>query len=240
MEGSNSFFSGSPKTMFFSGFVAGVAIIAVIAALYLANLSMSDGSQPAVAGGNDEVVDEGDTGDAKPTAGAVPGISEDDHVLGNPKADVVLIEYSDFECPFCSRHIPTMEQIVDEYGDQIALVFRHFPLSFHQEALPAAVASECAAEQDKFWEFHDELFANNTRLGDNLYEEIAEDLGMDVSDFTDCLDDNNYETQIKAEMAAGAAAGVSGTPGTFVNGELVKGAVPYDSFKSIVEQALTE
>jgi protein-disulfide isomerase len=239
MEGSNNgFFSGSPKTMFFSGFVAGVAILAVIAALYLANLGLRNDKAPAVAGEPDPAAAAAD--DTQPTVGGVPGITADDHVLGNPNAKVVLIEYSDFECPFCSRHIPTMQQIVDDYGDEIALVFRHFPLSFHPDALPAAVASECAAEQDKFWEFHDELFANNTELGDNLYEQIAKDLGMNVGDFQDCLDDNNYETQIKAEMAAGAAAGVSGTPGTFVNGQLVKGAVPYDSFKSIVEQALAE
>ncbi|MBU0531060.1 MAG: thioredoxin domain-containing protein [Candidatus Uhrbacteria bacterium] len=240
-ESNNTFFSGSPKTMFFSGFVAGIAVLAVIAALYLANLGMSDGKLPAVAGENDEVpavvAD-----DAQPAAGTnVPAVTEDDHVRGDLEtAKVVLVEYSDFQCPYCSRHTPTMDQIFEEYDGEVAWVFRHFPLSFHPNALPAAVASECAAEQGKFWEFHDELFANQDDLGDNLYEQIAQDIGMNVNDFNDCLDDNNYETEIKAEMAAGAAAGVSGTPGTFVNGELVKGAVPYDSFKSIVEQALAE
>ncbi len=133
-----------------------------------------------------------------------------------------------------------MDQIFEEYDGEVAWVYRHFPLSFHPEAMPAAIASECASEQGKFWEYHDELFANQSDLGDNLYEEIAEDIGLNVSDFNACLADNNYETEIKAEQTAGAAAGVSGTPGTFVNGELVKGAVPYDSFKSIVEQALNE
>lgn len=238
MEGSkNTFFSGSAKTMFFSGFVAGVAVIAVVAALYLANMSLGEDKIPAVAGEDDEVAVEKDN---QPTPGGVPAITDADHVRGSLDAKIIMVEYSEFQCPYCSRHTPTMDQIFEEYDGEVAWVYRHFPLSFHDEAMPSAVASECAGEQDKFWEYHDELFDNASDLGDDLYQEIAKNVGLNINDFNACLDDNNYETQIKAEAAAGAAAGVSGTPGTFVNGELVKGAVPYDSFKSIVEQALAE
>ncbi len=240
MDSKNEFFSGSPKTMFFSGFIAGIAIFAVITSLYLANLTMNDKGMPAQAEEKVEaaVDDIAENNSPELNIEAILTISDSDHILGSKDAEVVLIEYSDFQCPYCGRHAPNLKKLYEELGDDIAIVFRHFPLSFHANALSAAVASECAAEQGKFWEYHDALFANQSDLGKDLYEKIATDLGLNISDFNECLDSGKYENEIKAEMEGGSSAGVTGTPGTFVNGNLVKGAVPYETLKSIVESEL--
>jgi protein-disulfide isomerase len=235
----NEFFSGSPKTMFFSGFVAGVAIIAVFASLYLANMTMSGTDLPAQAeGGTVPTVVDDPTQVEEPAYAAVPGITADDHVLGDPNAAVVLIEYSDFECPFCSRHYPTMKSIAEDYGDQVAIVFRHFPLSFHPEAVPAAQAAECASEQGQFWGFYDQLFQNQTDLGEEFYVQVAGELGLDVAAWQTCYDSDKYVEEIAAEMNAGSAAGVKGTPATFINSQLVSGAVPLETFKAIIDAEL--
>lgn len=239
----NDFFNGSPKTMFFSGFIAGVAVLAVIAAVFFANMAMKDGSATAADdAASDTVALDDDSAVPVPTdqpSGKLPPVTSDDHILGDVNtAKVVLVEYSDFECSYCTRHHDTLKSIMDEYADDVALVYRHFPLSFHPEAVPAAVASECAAEQGKFWDFHDELFANSGDLGDDLYEKIASDIGLNVGDFTDCYESGKYEDEIAAEMAGGSAAGVTGTPATYVNGTKVSGAVPFATFQGIIEEEL--
>jgi len=240
MENNNDFFNGSPKTMFFSGFISGVALLAIVAAVFFANMAMNDEAKPAEAVSDDTVVDDDSaTAPTDTVPGELTPVTSEDHILGDvSKAKVVLVEYSDFECSFCTRHYDTVKQIMDDFGDDVAFVYRHFPLSFHPEAVPAAVASECAAEQGKFWEYHDELFANSSSLGDDLYEEIASDLGLNVNDFLDCYSSGKYDDEIAAEMNAGAAAGVTGTPATFVNGQKVSGAVPFATFQGIIEAEL--
>jgi len=235
----NEFFSGSPKTMFFSGFVAGIAIIAVVASMYLANVAFEGSDLPAQAEEDETApVVVPDPEPEEVVYSDVPGISADDHVLGDPNASVVIIEYSDLECSFCERHYPTMKSIEEEYGDQVAIVFRHFPLSFHPEAVPAAQAAECANEQGQFWAFHNKLFENQDDLGDEFYFETATNLGLDTTAWQTCYDSDKYVEEIAAEMNAGAAAGVKGTPATFVNGQLVSGAVPLDTFKSLIDAEL--
>ncbi len=239
----NDFFNGSPKTMFFSGFISGVAVLAIVAAVFFANMAMNDGSATAA---NEEETDslvQDDEADepapAEAPSGQLPPVTSDDHILGDVStAKVILVEYSDFQCPYCTGHQDTLKSIIDEYGNDVALVFRHFPLSFHPEAVPAAVASECAAEQGKFWDYHDELFANSGDLGDDSYEEIANDIGLNVNDFLDCYESGRYEDEIAAEMAGGTSAGVTGTPATYVNGTKVSGAVPLATFQGIIEEEL--
>lgn len=241
----NKFFSGSPKTMFFSGFVAGIAVFAVLAALYLANMTAKEGvlvaqNDPTETETVTETEDDDPTDVIKTMDTKLPELSEDDHILGDPNAPVILIEYSDFECPYCNRHHDTMKQIMEEYEGQVAWVYRHFPLSFHPEAVPAAVASECAAEQDLFWDYADRLIENYASLDEELYIELAAELGLNTASFEACLGSGNYEDEIATEMSGGSAAGVTGTPGTFVNGTLVKGAVPFESFQSIIDSALAK
>lgn len=241
--------SGSPKTMFILGLSVGVGAMAVLALIFTMTMFMQgtgvvasggdkSGTQVAVADPTDPsaAVPTGDPEPAPP-ATPVPDITDADHVRGNSDAKVTLIEYSDFECSFCSRHLETIEQLLDEYPNDIRFVYRHFPLSFHQFAGPAAEASECAGVQGKFWEMHDGLFAamESDGLSMDGIKQIAADIGLNTGTFNSCLDNGEMAEAVGEDYQSGIASGVGGTPGTFVNGQLVEGAVPYETFKQIVE-----
>lgn len=179
-----------------------------------------------------------------PPAGDVPPVTDEDHVRGS--GDVTIIEYSDYECPFCSRFHPSMKRLMDEYEGQVKWVYRHFPLSFHPEATPSANASECVAElggNDVFWEYTDGLFGNQSALGDSLYKKLAVDLGVDGDDFEECMDERRHQAHITADQSGGSAAGVTGTPGSFIiaadgSATLVPGAIPYEQLEAMVLQVL--
>lgn len=182
--------------------------------------------------------------------GNVPEVTGKDHTRGNKNAQVVLIEYSDFECPFCKRFHPTMQQILAEYGSKVAWVYRHYPLDFHANAQKEAEASECAGElggNAKFWEYTDKIFertqSNGTGFALTALVPLASELGLDSPKFKQCLDSGKYTKHAKDEMAAGQAAGIRGTPGTFVlaNGKAVDtihGALPLEQIKQRVDAAL--
>jgi len=167
-------------------------------------------------------------------------LAEAGPVKGNPDAPVTIVEFSDFQCPFCSRVQPTLEQIFDAYGDEVKLVFRHFPLGFHENAENAALASMCANEQGKFWEYHDKLFANQESLTMTNLKKWAADLGLDTEKFNSCLDNQTYKDQIDKDLKDGQAAGVQGTPAFFVNGQLVSGAQPFANFQVIIDAELAK
>ncbi len=166
--------------------------------------------------------------------------TEDRHILGNKNAKVTLVEYSDFQCPFCERALPTIKQILADYGDKVNLEYKHFPLSFHPFAQKAAEASECAAEQGKFWEFHDYAFAHQDTLSLEALTQWGRDLKLNTSAYDSCLASGKYAAKVAADYQAGVALGVQGTPATFVNGVLVSGAQPYSVFKQAVDQALAQ
>lgn len=237
------FFDGNPKMLFVFGLVTGVALTSLLGGgINLPKIN--------AAGNGSDVVRTFDTGDTgtntgntgSGTAGTLAPVTGDEHIKGGDlaSAKVVLVEYSDFECPFCERHHPSMQQLLDDYGDDVVWVYRHFPLSFHPEARPAALAAECAAEQDKFWEYGDELFANQDKLGDDYFLELAGDLGLNKNQFSDCYESEKYSDKIDEQYAGGVAAGVTGTPATFINGQLVSGAVPYATLSEIVESIINE
>lgn len=166
-------------------------------------------------------------------------VTKSDHVRGESNAAVTLVEFSDFQCPFCSRFHPTVTQILDEYSDEVRWVYKHFPLdALHPQARPSAEASECAAEQGKFWEFGDALFENQSGLSSDYYTELARDLGLNLDQFNKCASTRKYKDKIEADYQLGIRLGVRGTPATFVNGELLVGAVPYSSMKGAIEKAL--
>lgn len=173
---------------------------------------------------------------------AVLAVTDQDYIRGNPNAPITIVEYSDFECPFCSRFHPTIQQILAEYGDQVRWVYRHFPLDqIHPEATPSAEASECIAEQkgaDGFWQFADAMFENQSRLGNSLYREVASQIGADMAQFDNCVTTRKYQDKVKADQAGGAKLGVNGTPGSFVNGTPIRGALPYENVKAIIEAEL--
>lgn len=183
---------------------------------------------------------------------------DDDPVLGDKNAPVTIVEFSDYECPFCKRHFDeTFPQLVKEYVDKgkVKIVYRDFPLSFHDPmATKEAVAANCAKEQGgdkKYFEFHDEIFkrttSNGNGLNDDKIQTIAKDLDLNTSKFTSCLSSKAMEDEVKKDIADGTAAGASGTP-TFVigkttsngeiNGDLVVGAQPFAAFQAVIDPML--
>jgi protein-disulfide isomerase len=230
-----------PKMAFLFGLVSGVAILAVIISLVLLVKSDSSRGGDNVAKGNTNVNTDPAPIPSQPTpTSQVAPVSSNDYIRGNKDAKVTIIEYSDFECPFCSRFKETIDQVLEAYPNDVRLVYRHFPLSFHQNAQKAAEAAECAGEQGKFYEMHDEIFkaAKSKTLSEEKFKSLAVSLGLNASQFNSCLDDGKYASKIRNQMASGSAAGVTGTPGTFINGELVKGAVPFSQIKAIIDKNL--
>ena len=166
-------------------------------------------------------------------------ISDDDYILGDEDAAVTLIEFSDFQCPFCLQHQSTLKQILDEYEGKVRLVYRHFPLTtIHPDSQKSAEAAECAGEQGKFWEMHDMLFENQKELSVENLKEYAKELDLDTDEFDECLDSGKYISKIQQQTKEAIAAGITGTPGTFVNNDLVKGAIPFEQFKLVLDQVI--
>ncbi len=170
---------------------------------------------------------------------------DDDPSIGSDDAKVVMVEFSDFQCPFCERFFKeTLPQIKENYVDtgKVKFVYRDFPLSsIHPEAQKAAESAECARDQGKFWEYHDVLFENRmdwTGVGAAKFKEYASDLGLDTSQFSECLDSDKYGDEVLADMNAGQSIGVSGTPTFFINGKRFVGAAPYENFVTAIEEEL--
>ena len=157
---------------------------------------------------------------------------------GDPNAAVTIIEYSDFECPYCGTVEPTIRQIVGDYAGRVKLYFRHYPLSIHKYAQKASEAAECAGDQGKFWEMHDKMFANQEALDVASLKSYAAAVGVNVDKFASCLSSGMKAAAVKADLAEGQSKGVEGTPSFFINGKLLVGAQPYDKFKEAVEAAL--
>jgi protein-disulfide isomerase len=173
-------------------------------------------------------------------------ILDDDPARGDPNAPVVMVEWSDFQCPFCGRFYgETLPQIEENYikTGKLKIVYRDFPLSFHPEAQPAAEAAECANEQGKFWEFHDLIFSNQQSMSAGAYKQWAADLGLNTQQFNDCFDSGKYTSEIQKDFNEGAAIGISGTPGFYLGradgtGVRIVGAQPYSVFSSAIDQML--
>jgi len=156
--------------------------------------------------------------------------------FGPKDAKVTIVEWSDFECPFCSRVGPSLKQIKETYPKDVRVVFRHQPLSFHPNAKPAAEASMAAHEQGKFWEYHDKLFQNQKALDRANLEKYAQELGLNMGQFKAALDSGKFRAKVEADASAGAAVGANGTPTFFVNGREFVGAQPFEAFKKIIEE----
>jgi protein-disulfide isomerase len=156
----------------------------------------------------------------------------------NPALEVVI--FSDFQCPFCSRVEPTLRQMEKEYAGKVRFTWKNYPLPFHNNAMPAAMAAMAAGAQGKFWEMHDKLFANQTALERPALEKYAQELGLDMNKFKADLDSNKYKDVIEAEQKEGTAVGVQGTPAVFINGRKIAGAYPWDTFKKIADEELAK
>ena len=159
-------------------------------------------------------------------------------VLGGKDAAVTIVEFTDFQCPFCKASERTLASLRKKYGDKIRLVHMDFPLSFHSHALDAAKAARCANDQGKFWEFHDSLFLNQGKLAPADLKATAKTLGLNSTEFDACFDKAKYESEIKKDQAAGEKLGVDGTPAFFIDGRPLTGAQPLPQFEQIIDEEL--
>jgi protein-disulfide isomerase len=158
--------------------------------------------------------------------------------FGPTDSRVTIVEFSDFQCPYCSRAATATHQIKEKYGDKIRFVFRQFPLSFHQNAHVAAEASMAANAEGKFWEFHDKLFENQQALDRPSLERVAQELGLNVATFKKALDDKTYAAAVDADLALGGQVAVDGTPTMFLNGKRVLDATSFETLSQQIDAAL--
>ncbi len=163
---------------------------------------------------------------------------DDDPFLGDENAPIVIVEFSDFFCTFCKRHFDqTFKPLLENYGQYIRYVYRDFA-RLTAESTPAAAAAGCAFAQGKFWEFHGAFFDNQSELGYDFYLQTAENFELDIEEYTACLDEGRYIDEVEIDGFDGQIAGVRGTPGFFINGQILSGAQPYSIFERMIQREL--
>lgn len=227
----------TPKTNFLLGLFVGMAILSTVAFFTLLIVVFN---QPAKAELAVKPTIDTVQPSEEPTYAPVVGVKDNEPYKGGKDAKVTIIEYTDFECPYCLRHHVTINQINETYGNKIKYVLRNFPLGFHPEAQKAAESFECASEQNKAFEMAEAMFkANETgTMGVAKWKESAKTLGLNTTKFNDCLDTGKYADKVAADAAEGGVSGVTGTPATFVNGQLVSGALPFENFQQTIDGLL--
>lgn len=162
-----------------------------------------------------------------------------DPYTGNPNASVLIIAFSDYECPFCKEAEQTINKILKEYKDDAVYVFKDYPLTrIHPNAYNASLAAECAKEQDKFWEYHEYLYENNDKLGVQYLKEYARLLGLDTEQFNECFETQKYKNEVEKDIQTAKFVGVTGTPTFFINGIKIIGAQPEETFTKIINSEL--
>ena len=222
-------------------FIAGFVIVAALVLAFTLNggSTSKQGIEGDVTGNSGQVKDTGDSG----------VLSEGDPVLGDKNAPVSVVEFSDFECPYCKRaYGSTLQGLKDSEmfkNGEVNLVYKHFPLSrIHPDAQKAAEASECANRQGMFWEYHDKLFENQNSLGVSSLKQYAEEVGLDTNEFNSCLENGEAKSKVSSDMQTGRDNGARGTPYfVIVNKETgqtqtVSGAVPWNQLKPSIQQVL--
>ena len=162
-----------------------------------------------------------------------------DPARGPASAPIQLVEFSDFECPYCRQLEPVLKRLLDKYGDRIRLVWKDFPLPIHNQARGAAEAARCAGDQGRFWEYHDLLFANQQSLTPNDLKRHAGTVKLDLDRFAACLEGGMYRAAIAADLEEGTRQGIEATPTVFINGRPVIGAQPFEAYDTVIEQELS-
>jgi protein-disulfide isomerase len=165
-------------------------------------------------------------------------VAADGPSKGDPNAPVTIVEFSDFECPFCGRAEDAVNKVMDTYKGKVRLVYRDYPLEFHAKAQKASEAALCAGDQGKYWEMHAKLFANQKALEPAQLKQHAKEVGVDSGKFDKCLDGGDKKQDVDKHKKAGEEAGVTGTPAFFINGRPLTGAQPFEKFKEIIDHEL--
>ena len=220
---------------FLNGFAAGVLSVLLLILVFVAGAHYpAANSKIALSGSNKPTAAE-----AKP---AQPQEAGESAYRGVADAPITIVEYADFHCPFCKKATPAIEQLMAEYPGKLRWEFHHYPLSPtpNRGSWLTHESSACAGKQGKFWEYTDELYANQQLISVDYLTTLAKQLGLNSSDFEDCLTSGKYKALVNENQQEALSVGVTGTPGVYVNDQLVKGALPYESFKQIIDSILAK
>lgn len=245
-----------PKVAFFLGSISTVLVLGTLGFIGLGSCLLAGKCGAGIAAAQQVAAAPTPSAAAAPDAaqpsGPIPPLTAQDHLRGNKNAPLTIVEYSDFQCPFCSRFHPTMLQVMKDYPSQVKWVYRDFPLSFHPNAQPAAIAAECAAAQNKFWEFADVMFAQqdanlegDAATAETFFTNTAKNLGLNMNSFANCRKDPKTLALVQADQQGGSAAGVNGTPGSFLiakdgSVQSILGAQPYATVKAMIDADLAK
>lgn len=251
--------SVSIKKSTFNKLIIGVVVGAVLSAFfggYILGTETTQSSETVIKNAKDAADKTSSKQPQSNPSSTIISVSlDDDPVKGDPNAPITIVEFSDFQCPFCARFftttLPLIEKNYIETG-KVKFVYRDFPLpDIHQNAIPAAIAAECADEQGMFWEYHDKIFENQLLWQDldkqnvvSTFEQFAKELGLDTESFNTCLESAKYLDEVQNDLNDGVSYGVTGTPGFFIGNEkigytMVSGAQPYASFEQLLDQLLS-
>lgn len=254
-QGQGGLLDAPPKTTFVMGFLAGIVLTAVVGLFFV----FPSVAQNAKTSGNNKIAGAAINGntntaptapsaaDNGPTIGNFRAVSDSDHIRGDKKAPLTIVEWSDMECPYCERFHPTMQKIINEYKGKVRWIYRHFPLSsLHPNAEKGAEGSECATElggNDAFWKFADKMLGISGQTTQDDLVTYAKDIGLDATKFKSCLDSGKYKQKVQDDYNDAAAAGGQGTPYSVLidsKGEksAINGAQPYEAVKAMIDAKL--
>ncbi|MFH1326229.1 MAG: DsbA family protein [Candidatus Falkowbacteria bacterium] len=231
------------KKQFLFGLSLGIAIFAVIGFLVMLGLYFKDNKSSEVAGETEQNQEEEQPNQPEKPTLAEFNITENDHIRGNFDAPITIVEFSDFQCPYCDKFHVTMKKVMETYPDKVRWVYKHFPLdSIHPLARQTAEASECANDQEKFWEYADKIYENQADISADTIKSMAKEIGLNMTNFNSCIDDGKYKDKVNTDYQEGLSKGVRGTPGNFVNGDvtLAPGAVEFERIKTIIDAELSK
>ena len=219
---------------FFMGIISAIAILGIAGTVEFGILYFNKNNNS-----DNIIVDQNQDQAQDTTEPAVElTIADSDHILGNREAKIKIFEFSDFQCPYCAQFHKVMNQIVTEYPNDVVWIFKQFPIQSHPLGLPGAIATECANDQGKFWEMSNIIFENQSALTAEDFAKFAGGLGLDINAFNLCMSDNPHNDKIANDYQTGISLGVRGTPSSFVNGQIIPGALPYESMKSMIDELL--
>ncbi|MBU1037040.1 DsbA family protein [Patescibacteria group bacterium] len=238
----------SSKTSFFLGLIGGILVICAVGFFVILGVTLSNSEDDNNSAANNqnkntalEQPNQPDNLPSEPQLSNIEQVSSKDHLRGDLNAPIMIVEFSDFQCPYCDMVHPVLDRLVEEYKGKVAWVYRHLPLDqLHPYAQKASEASECAADQGKFWEYSDKLYENQKLINNDYFSQLAGELKLNQGNFDDCLSSGKYTQKVKDQKNEAITAGLTGTPGLFVNDQFVRGALPYDNFKQLIDSLLSQ